>query len=117
MNNNKQSTQQTINKFYMSLAEAWRQEPELLESLGITEEVYDNVMNWNGEETADFFERYDEQPKEVKAVLKKYEEFQDEMDYKLCEALQKDLNAIGWDVDYELSAEPFNLRPIKKTES
>ena len=85
-------------------------------SLGITEEVVNNVTNWNGEQTADFFERYDEQPEEVKAVLEKYEEYVDEMDYVLCAALQKDLNAIGWDVDYELSAEPFNLRPIEKTE-
>lgn len=58
----------------------------------------------------DLFEYYTYLPENVTQVIDKYEG--DYMDYKICEAMLKELNAFGYTFDYGLDAEPFNLRRI-----
>jgi len=39
-----------------------------------------------------------------------------ELDYKDCDAFLKEVEAFGYTFDYYLTAEPYNLRPIKEAE-
>ena len=60
----------------------------------------------------DWFERYDELPIEVKSILDKYSEMDN--NYENCENLSNELFNVKWTIEYGLSAEPYNLRPITK---
>lgn len=62
-------------------------------------------------ETKDLFEHYDELPTNVREIINS---FSDEGNmYGECERLLKELKPLGYEFDYDLSGEPFNLRKIK----
>lgn len=61
-------------------------------------------------ETDDLFEKYDELPEEVQAILNSYQD-QDNT-YTVCEQLLKELEKVGYTFDYDLTAEPYDLRKI-----
>lgn len=64
----------------------------------------------------DLFEHYQDQPEELKHILINWDEkINNGLDYIQCEELLKDVEAVGYTFDYELSAEPFNLRKIEPT--
>lgn len=51
-------------------------------------------------------------PEDVKAALSRFEDREQEnMDgYANCKKLEEELNAIGYEIDWYLDAEPFDLR-------
>ena len=59
----------------------------------------------------DLFEQFETLPEELKRVLTKYEECDN--DYNVMAAMQAECEAIGYTFDYYLDAEPYNLRPLK----
>ena len=59
----------------------------------------------------DLFEQFETLAEELKRVLTKYEEC--ENDYNVIAAMQAECEAIGYTFDYYLDAEPYNLRPLK----
>ena len=63
----------------------------------------------------DYFEFYDEQPKEVQDILSNYN-FDEGVNYDKLDFIKGELNEIGWTMDYGLSAEPYDLRPLKDFE-
>ena len=62
-------------------------------------------------ETKDLFEFYEDQPENVKSILESYGSIE-AMTYEELTGLQKNLETIGYTFDYELDAQPFNLRKI-----
>ena len=58
----------------------------------------------------DLFEYYDEQPTNLKAIISEMEQNVDGNDYPTLEAFKQRCEAIGYTFDYDLSAEPFDLR-------
>lgn len=66
------------------------------------------------EETIDLFNDHENWPEELAEVLDRYS--LEDCTYESCSQLEKDLNAIGYDIDWGLDAEPYNLRkkePVK----
>lgn len=65
-------------------------------------------------EYTDLFQDYDNMPKNLKAIFKKYENkyASGDMDYKETEKFLKEVEAIGYTFDYYLDNEPYGLRPI-----
>ena len=57
------------------------------------------------------FEDYESWPAELTAVFAKYDELIG-ISYPLCEQITKELNAVGYTVDYGLSGDLYNLRPL-----
>lgn len=55
----------------------------------------------------DLFENYEQQPENLKTILKKYEN--GEFDYIECENLLKEVESIGYTFEYGLDAEPYDL--------
>ncbi len=53
-------------------------------------------------------------PKVIQDIIIKFEDA-DEYTYKTCEKLKNDLEKHGWTIDYYLDADPYNLRPLKKS--
>lgn len=49
-------------------------------------------------------------PRNVYNILEKYN---DADTYEQMDLLVKELNAIGWTVEYSLDCEPYNLHPIE----
>lgn len=62
-------------------------------------------------ETVDLFEDYENIPKEVDEIIKKYNYFEDST-YTDLEEFLKELEAIGYTFDYYLDAQPYDLRKI-----
>jgi hypothetical protein len=62
-------------------------------------------------ETVNLFEDYKNIPKEVNAIIKKYNYFEDAT-YKDLEECLKELETIGYTFDYYLDAQPYDLRKI-----
>jgi len=60
------------------------------------------------EEEIDLFEHYHLLPDEVNKVLDKYSEM--DTSYENCKALEKELNALGYSMDYGLDAVPYDLK-------
>lgn len=58
----------------------------------------------------DLFEYYEDQPQELKEVLKPYEEHNPT--YKSLEKILKEVEAIGFTFEYGLDANPYNLRKM-----
>jgi hypothetical protein len=64
------------------------------------------IRDWYGEEI-DMFEYYELLPADVQALI------YDEVDgYDGCAELTRELDKLGWAMDYYLDAEPHSLRPI-----
>jgi hypothetical protein len=61
-------------------------------------------------EGVDLFEDYEDQPKEVKAILANYE--MEDNDYETLQKLKAELESIGYTMDFGLDAEPYDLRKI-----
>jgi hypothetical protein len=58
----------------------------------------------------DLFEHYDELPSNVQEIINS---FSDEGNlYAECERLLQELRPLGYEFDYDLSGEPFNLRKV-----
>ena len=64
----------------------------------------------------DLFEYYDEQPTNLKAITSEMEQNVDGVGYPALEAFKQRCEAIGYTFDYDLSAEPFNLRKFDPNE-
>lgn len=62
----------------------------------------------------DLFENYNQLPEELQAVLNKWQQKEANigLDYKDCKAFQEECEAVGYTFDYQLDAQPFDLRPI-----
>jgi hypothetical protein len=58
----------------------------------------------------DMFERYDELPTEVQAILDKYAEM--DFTYENCGNLIDELEVLGWTCDYGQDAQPYDLRKV-----
>ncbi len=58
----------------------------------------------------DLFEYYDEQPTNLKAITSEMEQNVDGFNYAEFKVFQARCESIGYTFDYDLSAEPFNLR-------
>ena len=58
------------------------------------------------------FEHYTEQPPELQKICNHWAEIQatDGLTYKDCKKFLDQVQEIGYTFDYELSAEPYNLR-------
>ena len=62
----------------------------------------------------DLFEDYQNQPPELRAIVSEIEEKSlTGLDYPDLMLFQSRCEAIGYTFDYDLSATPFNLKPIK----
>lgn len=57
----------------------------------------------------DLFETPELIPNDVKSIIDSYTDIDD---YNQCEELKEQLNKIGYTIDYDLSAQPFNLRKL-----
>lgn len=64
----------------------------------------------NPEEQKDLFQHYEDQPEELKEVLKPYEEH--DPTYESLGKILKEVQAIGYTFDYGLDAMPYNLRKM-----
>jgi hypothetical protein len=60
------------------------------------------------EEEIDLFESYHLLPDEVRDILNKYGEL--DQTYENCASLEKELDALGYSMEYGLDAVPYNLR-------
>jgi hypothetical protein len=60
----------------------------------------------------DLFENYKKQPKKLQEICDKWFvlDAMQGLNYKECDYFKKEVEAIGYTFDYELSSEPFNLR-------
>ena len=63
----------------------------------------------NQPEEIDLFETPEQLPANVQQILEKYGEFES---YHQCEAMLKEMEAIGYTFEYYLDAMPFNLKKI-----
>ena len=63
--------------------------------------------------TIDLFEHWELIPNEVQEILERYNEDEQPNDYNTLARLQKELNAIGYNFNYGLDAEPFGLHKMK----
>ena len=61
-------------------------------------------------EENDLLENYTELPDEVTNILGDF--FDKENTYENCEQLVKELNSVGYTIDYGLDAEPHDLRKL-----
>jgi hypothetical protein len=76
-----------------------------------TKMVDGGMMADGGEvEGVDLFEDYEDQPKEVRAILAKYD--MEDNDYETLQNLKSELESIGYTMDFGLDAEPYDLRKI-----
>lgn len=66
----------------------------------------------DGGTTEDLFENPDKQPKSVRVIVEKYEAIEEEkgLDYSDLKKMQSELDKVGYTMDFELDAVPFNLR-------
>jgi hypothetical protein len=58
----------------------------------------------------DLFEKYDELPLEVLAIIEKYGDMDET--YENCYNMVTELESVGYTCDYYLDAVPFDLRKI-----
>jgi len=69
-----------------------------------------HVLNDLTRQGKDLFEFWEYLPKEVNVLLEKFNS--EDNDYTQCESLLKQLKPLGFTFEYELSAEPFNLKKL-----
>ena len=67
------------------------------------------------ENPTDLFEDYHKQPPELRAIISEMQakDLAGQLDYPDLMLFQARCEAIGYTFDYDLSATPFNLKPIK----
>ena len=53
-------------------------------------------------------------PKNVQAIINKYCSHNEPMEYSKCEAMKKDLEKIGYTMEYDLDGMPYDIQPLKK---
>ena len=83
---------------------------ELLEAAGVPEHA---LFEDEFDDENDLFLDWENLPTDVLAVLTKHQSNEDEMyTYNQCEALVKDLEAIGYTCDYGLDAIPYGLKKV-----
>ena len=61
-------------------------------------------------EIVDLFEQYQILPINVQKVLAEYDD--DNQTYENCEKLKNALEAVGYTCDYDLGAQPFDLKKL-----
>ena len=61
-------------------------------------------------EGVDLFEDYEDQPKEVEAIISKYEI--EDYNYDVLQKMREELESIGYTMDFGLDADPIDLRKI-----
>lgn len=81
--------------------------PDLNLIQGLPEEQWEDENN-----EINLFEHYQLLPEEVQVILGKYDDHDNT--YANCRQLVADLETVGYTCDYDLSAEPFDLKRIKK---
>ena len=59
----------------------------------------------------DYFEHHELLPQEVQDLLVEFG-MTNEFTYETCKRLVTELNKLGWTCDYDLSGEPFDLKPL-----
>ena len=64
----------------------------------------------------DYFEQYELLPQDVQDLVFEFG-MKNEFTYKACKRLITELNKLGWTCDYDLSGEPFDLKPITTDEN
>lgn len=79
----------------------------------MTFESIDELNKWI-EENNDLFKDYENIPSELMAVLEKYNTSESSLSYEECEAMLKDVNAVGYTFEYGLDGVPFNLHKINE---
>lgn len=75
--------------------------------LNLCESITDQIQD---KEETDLFDDIENLPNEVKQVLDEFAE--KEEDYETCQALVNALNVVGYTCDYDLSAQPHNLKKM-----
>jgi len=73
-------------------------------------DINGNECDKDGNNVNDLFNFPEQQPEEVKTILASFDEDNDA--YNECERIVKELNAIGWNADYYLQGELFNLQKL-----
>jgi len=69
-------------------------------------------------EEVDLFEYPEAWPEDLKAMIEKWNQVAcDGFTYTDCEEFDRDLKTIGFTIDYDLSAEPFDLHKIEVVEN
>lgn len=65
-------------------------------------------------EEIDLFENYQDQPKELSEITKKYSQIEAEegISYKQCRQFLTEVKAIGYTFDYGLDSVPYGLKKI-----
>jgi hypothetical protein len=66
--------------------------------------------DFDEDEVTDLFEQYKTLPIEVQNVLAKYDD--DNQTYENCENLKNALEKVGYTCDYDLGAQPFDLKKL-----
>lgn len=71
------------------------------------------IKHENNANRRDLFDFWELIPKEVNEILERYNEDEQQNDYVTLARLQKELNAIGYNFNYGLDAEPYGLHKMK----
>ena len=74
-----------------------------------------NVSKYDASGETDYFEEYDKLPDNIKDLMDKHLNDADDYDYKRLQNIQKEFEANGWTFDFGLDAEPYELKPLKKS--
>lgn len=85
---------------------------QLFEETRNNESIYQYNKGGDIEDDTDLFEDYDNLPKNVKAILDKYSD--EDNDYETLAKLKSELNEIGYTFEYGLDAEPYGLKKMAK---
>ncbi|WP_159479806.1 hypothetical protein [Chryseobacterium sp. 18068] len=70
--------------------------------------------SWALYKKIDLFENYEFVPEELSSIFNEFMDLESNegLDYKDCEAFLQKCESLGYTFEYELDAEPFNLRPV-----
>jgi hypothetical protein len=75
--------------------------------------VTEHFVRSKEEDSRDLFQHYEELPLKVIRILDKFEKLEGEMDgYEICRQMDEELAPLGYEFDWELEGQPFNLRKI-----
>ena len=74
-----------------------------------------NVSKYDASGETDYFEEYDKLPDNIKDLMDTHLNDADDYDYKRLQNIQKEFEKEGWTFDFGLDAEPYELKPLKKS--